>query len=194
VPPRNPIETKRQIVAAAFWEIYRHGFQCASIDRIIDGTSVTRGALFHHFPTKQHLGYAVVQDAIRPWIQERWIAPLATATDATGAIETTIRSYLDTSPDEVVLGGCPLNNLTQEMAALDEGFRVRLDRIAEDWRVAVAGLLRNGPSADQDADRLAAFVVCSIEGLLAAAKLARSRAAADEASAVLVSLLRGPAP
>jgi hypothetical protein len=80
------------------------------------------------------------------------------------------------------------------MAALDEGFRVRLDRIAEDWRVAVAGLLRNGPSADQDADRLAAFVVCSIEGLLAAAKLARSRAAADEASAVLVSLLRGPAP
>ncbi|HUF46951.1 MAG TPA: TetR/AcrR family transcriptional regulator [Vicinamibacterales bacterium] len=190
---KRPAETRRRIVASAFWEIYRQGFQSSSIDRILDGTQVTRGALFHHFPSKQHLGYAVVDEAVAPWIDERWITPLAGAGSVADGIASTVNAYLDAGPDEIIIGGCPLNNLIQEMAALDEGFRVRLDRIATAWRSTVTDLWHRTATpagSPDDAARWAGFIVSSIEGLLGAAKLARSRAPADEAARLLVSVIR----
>jgi len=54
----NP--TRRKILESAFHEIHRNGFQAASLNPILERTGVTKGALYHHFPNKQTLGYAVL--------------------------------------------------------------------------------------------------------------------------------------
>jgi AcrR family transcriptional regulator len=191
--PRQPQETRRRILDAAFWEIYRNGFQRASIDRILQGTSITKGALFHHFPTKHQLGYAVVDEIVGVWVREHWIDPLAGATDAAAGIAATLRTYLDGSPEEIVHGGCPLNNLAQEMAGIDEGFRMRLEAVADEWRSAVAAAWRQRGDADAadaiDADDLARFVVASIQGVLGSAKAGKSRAVADRAAGTFAEVL-----
>jgi TetR/AcrR family transcriptional repressor of nem operon len=185
--PRRPTETRRKIVDAAFWEIYRNGFQGASIDRILDGTGVTKGALFHHFATKQQLGYAVVDEAVGAWIDGHWIAPLGRHEDPITAIPDQVRAYLDASPEEIIHGGCPLNNLTQEMAGIDEGFRLRLDVIADRWRAAVEAAWERaghhdlvGPSPT--VTEVASFVVSAIEGILGTAKGAKSVALARQSA------------
>jgi AcrR family transcriptional regulator len=190
---RRPLETRRKILDAAFWEIYRNGFHGASIDRILQGTSITKGALFHHFPNKLQLGYAVVDETVRAWVHEHWIAPLAGVTDPAAGIPAAVRAFLDSSPEEIVHGGCPLNNLAQEMAGIDEGFRIRLEAVAGEWRSAVADTWRRGygdRSPDvMDADDLACFVVAAIHGVLGSAKAGKSRAHAERAAAAFAEAL-----
>ena len=39
---KNPDQTRQNLVQAAYWEIYRHGFRSASLDRILAQAGVTR--------------------------------------------------------------------------------------------------------------------------------------------------------
>ena len=73
---KNPDQTRQNLVQAAYWEIYRHGFRSANLDRILGQAGVTKGALYHHFPNKTALGHAVVEEIIRPLIHRIWIDPI----------------------------------------------------------------------------------------------------------------------
>jgi len=60
---RDPERTRERLLQAAFREVYRYGFQSAGIDTILAATNVTKGALYHHFkskeaPVSRHLGSA----------------------------------------------------------------------------------------------------------------------------------------
>ncbi len=162
------------------WEVYRHGYQSASVDRILDGTRLTKGALYHHFPNKLQLGYAVVEEGVTAWVRDHWIAPLEGKSDPVAGLKTAFQRALADAPDEIIHGGCPLNNLVQEMSNLDEGFRARLDRVLDEWRNAIGRHLRKGQEAgsirqDLDPDSTAAFLVAVFEGIAGAGKAAKSR-------------------
>jgi len=62
---RAPEVTRQKLLSAAFEEIYRSGFQAASLDRILAKAGVTKGALYHHFIDKAALGYAVVDEVVK---------------------------------------------------------------------------------------------------------------------------------
>ena len=75
--------------------------------------------------------------------------------------------------------GCPLNNLAQEMSPIDEGFRQQLAELFRMWRDGLATALRRGQRAgtvrrDLDPDRVAAFLVAALEGIIGTAKAAQS--------------------
>src|SRR5687767_2521715 len=75
---REPDVTRSKLLKAAFEEIYRRGFQAARLDTILAKAGVTKGALYHHFPDKASLGYAVVDDVVRNFLLQRWsVGPLA---------------------------------------------------------------------------------------------------------------------
>jgi AcrR family transcriptional regulator len=86
--------TRTKLLGAAFAEVYRHGFQAASLNGIVAAAGVTKGALFHHFAGKQALGYALVDEVVGPLLMERWLAPLATTDDPIAALQGSIRRYI----------------------------------------------------------------------------------------------------
>src|SRR5579864_1818299 len=109
--PRNPERTRQRLLQAAFREVYRYGFQSAGIDTILAATNVTKGALYHHFESKEALGYAIVEEVIAKLTRDRWLRPLLG--DAP-TIETLIGIVRSTPVRrEDVRGGCPLLNLAQ---------------------------------------------------------------------------------
>jgi TetR/AcrR family transcriptional repressor of nem operon len=177
---RTPENTRRKILKAAFDEFYRNGFQGGSINRIVEGAGATKGALFHHFKGKNDLGYAVVEEIIFSDIKERWLDPLADSVDPIAALKKTMRQFArEEDTNGRLIQGCPLNNLAQEMAPLDEGFRRRLEKIYSAWREALeaafargikAGTVRKGISPP----RVAALVVAALEGIMGTAKNAQS--------------------
>src|SRR5579859_5255936 len=140
--PRDPERTRERLLQAASHEIYRSGFQSASLDTILASTGVTKGALYYHFKSKEALGYAVVEEVIAPDVHGKWVRPLQNVRDPIDALIGAVQR-IPIRPEDV-RGGCQLNNLAQEMSPLDTGFRKRLATVFDAWREAVASVLRDG--------------------------------------------------
>jgi TetR/AcrR family transcriptional regulator, transcriptional repressor for nem operon len=177
---RAPEATRQKLLRAAFEEIYRRGFQAASLDTILAQAGVTKGALYHHFPTKAALGLAVVDEVVKGLLLERWLGVLhAQPGDPVTALQGTLRHRAaNLTAGEIELG-CPLNNLAQEMSPLDEQFRRSVDATFETWREGFAEVLARGQAEgsvrrDVDAKKVATFIVAAVEGSYGLAKSAQS--------------------
>lgn len=174
----NPTHTRDQLLGAAFLEIHRSGFQAASLSRILGGCDCTKGALYHHFQSKTELGYAVVDELISGWFDERW-GYIARADDPISAIRDAIAGGFEDMEDLDLELGCPLNNLAQEMSPIDEGFRLRIARVYDKWANIIASGLRRGQVAgtirqDIEPDKIAGFFIGAFEGSIGLAKNERS--------------------
>jgi TetR/AcrR family transcriptional regulator, transcriptional repressor for nem operon len=173
---RDPERTRERLLQAAFQEVHRSGFQSASIDTILAATSVTKGALYHHFESKEALGYAIVEEKIAKLTHDRWLRPMLRDGQAIDILISVVRRIPARLQD--VRAGCPLLNLSQEMSPLDEQFRKRLERIFLDWQEGVAALLRKGQAQrtvrrDLNPDETASFLVAMVEGYATLAKNAQ---------------------
>lgn len=192
---RNPDLTRQRILDAAFMEIYRNGFQGMRLDDVLVVTGLTKGALYHHFPNKRALGYAVVDEVILPTIEAMWLQPLKNAADPLQGLITVIEQLPDNKPPEVIQYGCPVNNLAQEMSPLDEGFRQRLDYIFRLWhdvteqaleRARQQGRIRD----DINCDETATFILAAVEGCIGIAKNAQSKERLRSCNRGLIGYLR----
>ena len=176
---RNPDLTRQRILEAAFMEIYRNGFQGMRLDEVLAITGLTKGALYHHFPNKRALGYAVVDEVILPTMETMWLQPLKNAADPFEGLVAVIEQLPDVKPPEMIQYGCPLNNLAQEMSPLDEGFRQRLNYIFRVWHDVTEDTLERAKQKalirdDVNCDETATFVLAALEGCIGIAKNAQS--------------------
>src|SRR5438046_10737717 len=76
-----PLDTRGRILHAAFVEFYVNGFQGGGINNIIEKAGSTKGGLFHHFPDKQALGYAIVDEIIYPELKKNSFDRMASSID-----------------------------------------------------------------------------------------------------------------
>jgi AcrR family transcriptional regulator len=175
---RDPERTRERLLKAGYQEVYRSGFQSASIDTILAAADVTKGALYHHFENKEALGHAIIDEVVSTFARDRWILPLQQSEDI-DPIDALIAivQAIPTRPRDLK-GGCPLVNLAQEMSQLDEQFRKRLQTIFHAWQGAVAITLRRGQSQgtvrrDLVPDETANFLIAMVEGFEVLAKNAQ---------------------
>lgn len=169
VKKRDFQKSRKEILDVAFYEVYTHGFQGVSVDDIVKKTSMTKGAFYHHFPSKWDLGYALVDDVIKPMIIERWITPLKNFRNPLDGILSQMEKLIGECPFDLLKFGCPLNNLVQEMAPIDNGFEKRLKSALNLWidkmdehlqRAQADGFLKS----EVDTREVAYFIVMAHEG------------------------------
>jgi TetR/AcrR family transcriptional regulator, transcriptional repressor for nem operon len=171
-------DTRDKILFAAYKEIHVNGFQAASLNHILARTGVTKGALYHHFPNKTALGYAVIEEVIAKRILLSFISPLENAENPIEAlIELIEQAGYSFSLADVQLG-CPLGNLAQEMAPIDEGFRLRLDRIYQQWYDVIIRSFTRAQQAgviidEVDPQQAAVMIVATMEGCLNAGMISQ---------------------
>ncbi len=174
------LATRQVILQAAYEEIHVRGFQAASLSKILANTNVTKGALYHYFPTKLALGYAVVDEILAEQIQQQWVQPLLQTDDPVTGLIQIIKQAGQELTEEDIYCGCPLNNLAQEMAPVDEGFRSRVEFVYEAWRMGTETAFKNGQDKgfvkkEINATSVATMIVASLEGCMGLAKNARSK-------------------
>lgn len=175
---RQPDRTRQMLLECAFEEILRSGFRGASLDAILESSGVTKGALYHHFGSKTALGYAVVDEVVRPWVEDAW-RPVLDADDVVDAALKLCDELQRQRTEQALEYGCPFNNLINEMSPIDEGFRTRLQHILVDWHQGIIEGIRRGQRNgsvrdDLDPEAAAAFVISSVEGAVGLAKAQQS--------------------
>jgi AcrR family transcriptional regulator len=178
---RNPENTRHRILQAAFQEIHKHGYQGMRIDQVLKKTDLKKGALYHHFSSKQALGYAVLEERIQKRITELWIEPLKNLTDPLVGIHSLFLKLDEVWSEDFFNLGCPLNNLAQEMSPIDEGFRERIEVFFNYWKIELSNALQRGQQqnivdASIDTDDCAIFILAAIEGALGMVKNHQSKA------------------
>ncbi len=166
---RDLRRSRKEILDAAFMEVFSKGFQGVSIDDVVKKTTLTKGAFYHQFPTKLDLGYALVDEVIKPMIIERWIKPLESYENPLEGILAQMKKLIGNSDPKHLKLGCPLNNLVQEMSPIDKGFHKRLKIALELWIDEMNSHLKRAKKFgyikdDVDTREVAHFVVMAHEG------------------------------
>lgn len=163
----DPAGVRSRILDAAFSLFQSQGYNATSVHEIAAGAEVTGGALHHHFPTKRAIGLAVIRERVAAALEETWLEPVRSAANARdgvfGVFETLARE-LDAQGS---VRGCPVNNLTLELAFADVQYRAELQRLFDLWRSTIRERLPPGT----DGERLAALVIAAYSGAMALAKV-----------------------
>ncbi len=196
---RDAEGTRALLVESAFREIHANGYSGASLDRILAGAGVTKGALYHHFKNKADLLHAVIDDAIQPMVVDRWLAPLSESDDPIRTLAESTRAVMENATPEEMCCGCPLNNLTQELAGVDEDFRKHLDSLATEWRAGIQAAFERGQQAGNvrknvNAVAVASLVFATYQGLIGSVKTSHDRDAVMAGLTIFLDLLEGLRP
>jgi AcrR family transcriptional regulator len=162
----DPAGVRARILDSAFQLFQSQGFNATSVHEITAAARVTGGALHHHFPTKQALGEAVIGESVAAAVEDAWLEPVRSAADARTAILGVFEALARELDLQGSVRGCPVNNLTLELAHANPAFRDQLKRQFDRWRRTIADRL-GGP----DAEARATMVVAAYSGAMAIAKV-----------------------
>lgn len=171
--------TRTKILIAAHEEMYEQGFQGLRIDAVLKKTDLAKGALYHYFPNKLALGYAVVDEVIMGAFANSWSGFLDASRDPLQAMKGFFEKRCQDVQDGECTNGCPLTNLIQEMSTLDEGFQQRLRNVLGNIVLAVSAGLAQGQQdgivrKDIDPQTIAIFLLSSYQGIMGTAKCMQS--------------------
>jgi AcrR family transcriptional regulator len=175
VPERDAVATRQRLLTVGQEEVYLHGFQAATIETILRRAGVTKGAFFHHFPSKAAFGYSLVDEVLAAMITAQWVLPLQDSPDPLETIAVEFERGIEMLQRQRPILGCPLNNLAQEMNPLDDGFRLRTSALFDMWRNSFNRALHRAQAsgialARVDAGDAAHTLVAQIEGTLSLAR------------------------
>lgn len=179
VAARNPQQTRQRLLQTAFAEMHAHGFQGMRIDEVLKRAELQKGAFYHHFGSKTELGYTVLDEVISAMIEAVWIAPLGYVVDPVRDIPKMLETLGTRIPEAIREHGCPLNNLAQEMATQDDGFRERVAAIFNHWIDAFTETFvkakKNGYiREDVDCRMASRYIIATLEGCISIYKIEKS--------------------
>lgn len=174
--------TRQKILNISADEIHKHGFTATSLSVILNRCEISKGALYHHFANKMELGYAVFEEMYIPMFLSVW-QPAVEVDDPIDGLCNFFESMSKKMSCDELACGCPINNLCQEMAGVDEGFRLRILNMQQQLNHLIAvNLQRVAHTLREDLDfsQVAYFIVSSFHGSTSLSKTAKNKELFDK--------------
>ena len=174
-------DTREALVRCGMATLTEKGLMATGIDEVLRKVGVPKGSFYHYFESKEAFGHAVI-DAYADYFArklDRWL------TDTTRAPLTRIQDFVTDAANGMTRHayrrGCLIGNLGQEMSALPESYRARLEAVFKDWQARLAHCLEEARAAGElaegaDCAHWAAFFWVGWEGAVLRARLVRSEA------------------
>jgi AcrR family transcriptional regulator len=178
VRKNDPEGVRARILDAAAELFQDRGYSASGMQTIFEKAEVTSGAFYHHFESKKELGLAVIRERVAEAVRQTWIAPVVSASSMISGLKSVFGSIASDLDASQAVRGCPLNNLTLEMAYADADFQELLEEIFANWQTELERVIKR----DQQAGRLsrtspkktAAFVIAVYSGAMAMSKVKQS--------------------
>lgn len=168
------VETRERILGEAARLFALKGYHDTKLEEVLKAAEVTTGAFFHHFASKEELGFAVIDrhmEKRRELLEdiERRLPPpdpddpLQPVFRRLDAIQQMIRRR------EQRKGGCVIGNLSTTLSDTHDAFRRRLaecfDEMGREFRPHLAAAAaRYCPERPVDVDAMARYIVAIVEG------------------------------
>lgn len=125
-------ETRKRLLTAAAARVRASGYRGASVDGILGPAGLTKGAFYHHFPSKEALGRLLV---------EQFMGELAKRLDAATTSEEALQAALTEAGTAIV-------DLCGEYGEGMEGMRESLAGALLAWQERLAGAAGSAARAE----------------------------------------------
>ncbi|KYG76371.1 TetR family transcriptional regulator [Roseivirga ehrenbergii] len=177
--------TKQLIVNEAFKLFYANGFRTTSIDKIMEKTSLSKGAFYHHYKSKKELGLEVISLKVQKRVVEGMISPLKQEGNSFNILENVFINRLKEFPFQEKQNGCPMNNLINELGNSESIYQTALKSIIEKWKSALVELIEKGKTEgsikkETPSEAVAVYLISAFEGIRGIRKLYDNDVVLDE--------------
>jgi TetR/AcrR family transcriptional regulator, transcriptional repressor for nem operon len=177
------LETREKILREAAHLFALKGYHDTKLEEILEAAGVTTGAFFHHFGSKEDLGFAVLDSHMEKRRQaldeiERRLPP-PRAGDPLGQVFRRLDAIANmVRRREQRRGGCIIGNLSTALSDTHEAFRQRLaacfEEMARDFKPHLDAAVRKAERGP-DTKVLAGYIVAMIEGSIMLTRTQRDR-------------------
>ena len=171
--PRDAEATKTRILDAAHGLVLERGFAATSVDAVLAEAAVSKGAFFHHFPSKAELGRAVLERyaaADERMLDEFMARAEAESDDPAEQLVAFLRAF-----EEAATGlageqpGCLFVSFIYERRLADDGGEDIIEASIRHWRSRMLAKLEaavedHPPAIEVDLPSLADQVFSTFEG------------------------------
>ena len=171
--PRNGAATREKLLDAAEQLVLERGFAATSVDAVLAETRATKGAFFHHFPSKHALGLALVQRyaaADAELLQELSAAAATASDDPLERLLTFARGFVEAAGElAYVQPGCMFAAFIRERGLVGPEIDAVVAHTIATWHEATLQLIEaaarvNPLPEDVDLDSLADMLFVAFEG------------------------------
>lgn len=174
------------------------GFSGTGLDEIVQAAEVPKGSFYYYFSSKDEYAIEVIRNYGRYFARklERILE------DQDKSPLERLKAFTTEAADGVkrfeFKRGCLIGNLGQEMASLEENFRVVLFEVIHDWRGRFKVCLDEAKAAGEitttvDSAALAQFFWSAWEGAVLCSKLERSTGPLENVSDLFFNQMLQPA-
>jgi TetR/AcrR family transcriptional regulator len=135
-------DVRSATITAATRLFAAHGFDGTALQDIANAVGVTKPAILHHFPSKEHIRQAVLEGIFEHWnkILPRLLLAATASTDRFEAVFGELHRFFASDPDRARL-------LVREMLDRPAEIRKLLRGAVRPWLSAVAQYVRSGREA-----------------------------------------------
>ena len=123
--------TREKILHRCFEALEIVGFEALRADKEVLNLNISKGALYHYFPSKLDIGYAMVDEIIKPMYEKKWSDLIDRADGIANCIYELIETEKHNATEKKILRGDVLYNLMLEMSGVDAKFRQKLEEVLE---------------------------------------------------------------
>lgn len=179
IDERGSTGTRERIIKTGADIIHRKGFNNTGIKEILDEVGVPKGSFYFYFKNKEDFGLQVVdhfnrqfEGMTREMLENTSSPPLA-------RLQRFFKWFMDFFTSAGFTCGCPVGNLSQEMADLSPAFREKLqeaiDRMADAYSTVLLEAREAGEvSPEMDVKETAYFIIAGWHGALIRMKVTKN--------------------
>lgn len=181
-------DTRERIIDAAMDLFVYQGYETTGLSEIARKAGAQPGSLYHFFPTKEDLVAATLEKRKRQLWPEVLTPIWDRIDDPIERVFGLLDGYRTMLQMTEFAHGCPIGNLALEIGESHPNTRRLLAENFDNWLAAVAQCFRDSAGRlppGTDADRLAIFVLTTMEGAVMLARTYRDFRAYDAAVASL---------
>ncbi len=164
-------ETRTRIIQEGARIIHEKGFNNTGVQEILQAAGVPKGSFYFYFKSKEDFGLAVI-DYFSEFMGGRINAHLSDdSLPHVGRLKSFFHEMTLFFRQEGYSRGCPIGNMAQELADLNDTFRMKLKESLDAMESAIARCLRAAHDAgeiepDLNPGETAYFILNSWEGAL----------------------------
>ncbi|MEY4465271.1 MAG: hypothetical protein RLZZ465_901 [Bacteroidota bacterium] len=172
--------TRQLILQRCFEAIQAKGFETLRTDKEIARLKITKGAFYHYFPNKAELGYAVVDEVMLPYYEQKWASLANIESGVAEALLSVLEQEKNKATETSIKRGDVLTNMILELSHCDELFRQKLEAVNEVQvkiiqKAIMAGRIAGELKNQTDARSIALYIVGQLMGCYTISKVRASK-------------------